>query len=203
MMENLVGRSREFWQAYYPRLQAAFPAHFDGVPVEGFYRAINRVKPSLIRVEADEATYNLHVMLRFEIELELMQGSLAVADLPAAWNAKMQAYFGLTPPNDALGVLQDIHWSDGYLGYFPTYTLGNLMASQLWLTLEQELPNIRSQIAAGKFGDLVAWLREKIHRHGAKFQPMELLKRVTGTGLSPEPYLTYLQTKYGEIYGLS
>jgi carboxypeptidase Taq len=174
----------------------------DNVPVEHFYRAINRVKPSLIRVEADEATYNLHIMLRFEIELELMQGSLAVADLPAAWNARMQAYFGLTPPNDALGVLQDIHWSDGYLGYFPTYTLGNLIASQLWLTLEQELPNIRSQIASGKFGDLVAWLREKIHRHGAKFQPMELLERVTGAGLSPEPYLEYLQTKYGEIYGL-
>jgi carboxypeptidase Taq len=202
MMENLVGRSREFWQAYYPRLQAAFPGHFDNVPVERFYRAINRVKPSLIRVEADEATYNLHIMLRFEIELDLMQGNLAVADLPEAWNSKMQAFFGLTPTNDALGVLQDIHWSDGYFGYFPTYTLGNLTASQLWQTLEQELPNIRSQIASGKFHDLLAWLREKIHRHGAKFQPMELLERVTGAGLSPEPYLTYLQTKYGEIYGL-
>ena len=202
MMENLVGRSREFWQAYYPRLQAAFPGHFDHVPVERFYRAINRVKPTLIRVEADEATYNLHIMLRFEIELDLMQGGLAVADLPEAWNSKMQAYFGLTPPNDALGVLQDIHWSDGYFGYFPTYTLGNLTASQLWQTLEQELPNIRSQIASGKFHDLLAWLREKIHRHGAKFQPMELLERVTGARLSPEPYLKYLQTKYGEIYGL-
>jgi len=202
MMENLVGRSREFWQAYFPRLQAAFPGRFDNVPVERFYRAINRVKPTLIRVEADEATYNLHIMLRFEIEHDLMQGGLAVADLPAAWNSKMQAYFGLTPPNDALGVLQDIHWSDGYFGYFPTYTLGNLTASQLWQTLEQELPNIRSQIASGKFHDLLAWLREKIHRHGAKFQPMELLERVTGARLSPEPYLKYLQTKYGEIYGL-
>ncbi len=203
MMENLVGRSREFWQAYYPRLQAAFPGRFDNIPVEHFYRAINRVRPSLIRVEADEATYNLHIMLRFEIEVDLMQGRLAVADLPGAWNSKMQDYFGLHPPNDAQGVLQDIHWSDGYLGYFPTYTMGNLIASQLWLTLEHDVPKIRSQIAAGKFGDLVAWLHEKIHRHGAKFQPLELLERVTGGGLSPEPYLTYLQAKYGEIYGLN
>jgi carboxypeptidase Taq len=203
MMENLVGRSREFWQAYFPRLQVALPGHFDQVTMEQFYRAINRVRPSLIRVEADEATYNLHIMLRFEIERDLIQGDLAVADLPEAWNSKMQAYFGLTPPNDRLGVLQDVHWSDGYFGYFPTYTFGNLIASQFWQAMERDLPDLRTQIAGGKFTDLVAWLREKVHRHGAKFQPMELVRRVTGTGLSPEPYLEYLKSKFGEIYGLN
>ena len=203
MMENLVGRSRAFWQAYYPRLQQAFPSQLGQVSLDSFYRAINRVRPSLIRVEADEATYNLHIMLRFEIELELMRGNLAAADLPEAWNSKIQEFLGLTPPNDAQGVLQDIHWADGYIGYFPTYTLGNLIACQLWEQLEQDVPNLSAQIAAGKFENLVGWLHENIHQHGAKFQPMELLKHVTGQGLTAQPYLRYLKSKYGEIYGLN
>lgn len=203
MMENLVGRSRAFWTGYYPKLQELFPSQLGGVDGERFYRAINRVAPSLIRVEADEATYNLHIMLRFEIESGMIEGEIEVADLPEIWNTKMQEYFGLTPSNDADGVLQDIHWADGYLGYFPTYTLGNLIASQLWERLESEITDIQQQIAAGQFEALVGWLRENLHQHGGKFEPMELLKRITGQGLNPKPYLDYLTTKYGDIYGLS
>lgn len=203
MLENLVGRSRAFWKAYYPKLQAVFPTQLGGVDGERFYRAINRVKPSLIRVEADEATYNLHIMLRFDIESGLIEGRIDTADLPEIWNAKMQEYFGLTPPNDAQGVLQDIHWADGYVGYFPTYTIGNLMASQLWQALIKQVPDIEEQIAAGEFEPLVSWLREQVHRHGGKYEPMELLERITGEALNAQPYLTYLTDKYGEIYELS
>ncbi len=203
MIENLVGRSRAFWTAYYPKLQTLFPSQLSEVDSEAFYKAINRVEPSLIRVEADEATYNLHVMLRFEIESGLMEGQLEVGDLPEVWNGKMQEYFGLTPPNDADGVLQDVHWADGYVGYFPTYTLGNIIASQLWAQLVSEVPDLEQQIASGKFETLVAWLRENIHQHGGKYEPMELLQRITGGGLDAQPYLDYLTSKYGEIYGLS
>ncbi len=202
MMENLVGRSRAFWRGYYPRLQATFPSELEGVDLETFYRAINRVKPTLIRVEADEATYNLHIMLRFEIEMGLVDGSLAVADLPEIWNAKMQEYLGLTPPDDRSGVLQDVHWSDGYIGYFPTYTLGNLIASQLWVHIQRDLPDLDRQIEQAQFSDLLAWLREKVHSQGAKYEPMELLRRITGEGLTAEPYLQYLTEKYSEIYAL-
>jgi carboxypeptidase Taq len=203
MMENLVGRSLAFWKGYYPRLQAIFPSQLEGVGLQAFYRAINRVKPTLIRVEADEATYNLHIMLRFEIELGLVEGSLAVSDLPEIWREKTRDYLGLTPPDDRSGVLQDIHWSDGYIGYFPTYTLGNLIASQLWQRIRQDLPDLDRQIEQAQFRDLLAWLREHVHRHGAKYEPMELLRRVTGEGLSAEPYLQYLTEKYSEIYELA
>jgi carboxypeptidase Taq len=202
MWENLIGRSRPFWGAYYKRLQEFFPGQLQGVDIESFYRAINKVKPSLIRVEADEATYNLHIMLRFEIELGLLEGSYSVADLPEIWNQKFQEYLGLTPPDDAAGVLQDIHWSSGYFGYFPTYALGNLVASQLWVKINEDLPQLKAQIEQGEFSDLLAWLRENIHQHGAKFEPMELLERVTGNRLTAEPYVQYLQHKFGEIYGL-
>lgn len=200
--ENLVGRSRPFWNAFYPRLQALFPDNLGQVDLESFYRAINKVSPSLIRVNADEATYNLHIMLRFELELALMEGTLAVADLPQAWNSRMQDYLGLTPPDDAKGVLQDIHWSFGGIGYFPTYALGNLVAAQLWETIQKALPDLPGQIEQAEFGALLAWLRQNIHQHAANFEPMELIERVTGAPLSPEPYLRYLKGKFGEIYRL-
>lgn len=203
MIENLVGRSRAFWTAYYPKLQSVFPSQLGGVNSEQFYKAINRVKPTLNRVEADEATYNLHIMLRFDIEVGLIEGSVEVADLPEIWNAKMQEYFGLTPPNDAEGVLQDIHWADGYIGYFPTYTLGNIIASQLWRKVEADIPNLDQQIASAHFSELLAWLREHVHRHAGGYQPMVLLQRITGEGLNAQPYLDYLTGKYEEIYGLS
>jgi carboxypeptidase Taq len=202
MMENLVGRSRAFWRGYYPRLQAIFPSELQGVELEAFYRAINRVKPTLIRVEADEATYNLHIMLRVEIEIGLIEGALSVADLPEIWREKTQDYLGLTPPDDRSGVLQDVHWSDGYIGYFPTYAMGNLIASQLWQKIRQDLPDLDRQIEQAQFRDLLAWLRENLHRHGAKYEPMELLRRITGQGLTAEPYLQYLSDKYSEIYEL-
>jgi len=203
MLENLVGRSRAFWTAYYPRLQAAFPAQLGGIEVDSFYRAINKVERSLIRVDADEATYNLHILIRFEIEADLIEGNLAVADLADAWNAKFEEILGLTPPDDRRGVLQDIHWSDGYFGYFPTYTLGNIISAQLWRKLSADVPDLEAQISRGEFKELIGWLHENVHRHGGKYEPMDLLKRITGEKLSARPYLEYLTDKYSEIYGLS
>jgi carboxypeptidase Taq len=202
LWENLVGRSRPFWSFFYPRLQAAFPSQLGGVPLDAFYKGINKVQPSLIRVEADEATYNLHIMLRLELEIALMDGSLAVGDLPEAWNARMQDYLGITPPNDAQGVLQDVHWSGGMIGYFSTYALGNLVSAQLWEKIAEDMPDIENQIAQGQFANLLAWLREKIHRHGARYEPQDLVQRVTGSKIDPNPYLRYLQRKFGEIYHL-
>ena len=202
LWENLVGRSRPFWEHFYPRLQEYFPAQLGNVDLETFYKGINKVEPSLIRTEADEATYNLHIMLRLELEIALMEGSVEVKDLPEVWNEKMREYLGITPPDDAHGVLQDIHWSMGSLGYFSTYALGNLISAQWWERIHADIPNLDEQIRAGNFADLLAWLREHIHRHGAKFEPQELVKRVTGTGIDPAPYMRYLKTKYGEIYNL-
>lgn len=202
MWENLVGRSRPFWRHFYPRLQAMFPAQLQGVGMEDFYRGINKVQPSLIRVEADEATYNLHVMLRLEVEIALMEGSLVVADLPEAWNTRMQEYLGVSPANDAQGVLQDVHWSSGLIGYFPTYALGNLISVQLWEKIQEDIPGLEAQIEQGQFGELLGWLRSNIHRHGAKFEPQELVQKVTGSKIEPAPYLRYLRSKYGEIYKL-
>ena len=202
LWENLVGRSLPFWEHFYPRLQAYFPAQLGNVSLTSFYKGINRVEPSLIRVEADEATYNLHIMLRLELEIALMEGSLEVKDLPEAWNARMQEYLGLTPPNDALGVLQDIHWADGYIGYFSTYALGNLVSAQLWECVNADIPDLTGQIRSGRFDDLLGWLNEKIHRHGAKLEPQELVERVTGSGIDSAPYVRYLRTKYSQIYGL-
>lgn len=202
LWENLVGRSRAFWVAFYPRLQDTFPAQLGDTELETFYRAINKVEPSFIRVEADEATYNLHIMLRFELEMAMMQDDLAVADLPEAWNAKFDEFLGLTPPDDAMGVLQDVHWSGGMIGYFPTYSLGNLIASQLWAKITEDIPDLERRIERGKFDDLVGWLREHVHKHGAKFEPAELLERVTGKRLTAQPYLHYLRAKFGEIYNL-
>ena len=201
LWENLVGRSRPFWEHYYPKLQETFPAQLKDVELERFYRAINRVEPSLIRVEADEVTYNLHIMLRFELELQLVERKLAVSDLPGVWNAKMKEYLGVEPPNDALGVLQDIHWSSGLIGYFSTYTLGNLLSAQLFKSAQKDIPDLIEQIRSGQFRELLGWMREKIHKHGRKFTPMELIQRATGRELEAESYLEYIREKYSEIYG--
>lgn len=202
MWENLVGRSRPFWKFFYPRLQEFFPGQLGNVPIEKFYKAVNKVEPSFIRVESDEATYNLHIMLRLELEIALMEGTLKVSELPEAWNSKMKEYLGITPPNDAKGVLQDVHWSGGMIGYFPTYALGNLVSAQLWEVINRDIPDLESQIERGQFSALLSWLREKIHRHGAKFDPQELVQRVTGSKIDPQPYVNYLRKKYSDIYGL-
>ncbi len=203
LWENVLGRSREFWQFYYPRLQEFFPAQLGAVSLETFYRAINRVKPSFIRVEADEVTYNLHIFLRFELEQELLEQRLRVADLPDAWNAKMQAYLGLLPSDNALGVLQDVHWSGGSMGYFPTYTLGNVLSLQFYQQTLKDMPGLPDQFSRGEFGNLLQWFKENIHRHGRKFTANELIKRVTGADqIDARPYLTYIKQKYSEIYGL-
>jgi len=201
MWENLVGRSYPFWQHFYPILQSKFPQLAD-LPLDAFYKGINKVQPSFIRVEADEATYNLHIMLRLEIELGLIEGKLAVKDLPEVWNAKMQEYLGLTPPNDAQGVLQDIHWSWGLFGYFSTYALGNLISAQLWEKINQDIPDLDDQFRQGKFDALLGWLRTNIHVHGRKFMPQELVQRVVGSKIDAAPYMRYLRRKYGEIYNL-
>jgi len=202
LYENIIGRSYDFWTCFYPRLKEFFPAQLDEIGIDTFYKGINKVEPSLIRVEADEATYNLHIMLRLELEIALMEGSLEVRDLPDAWNSRMEEYLGLTPPNDADGVLQDVHWSSGYLGYFSTYALGNLVSAQLWETINTEIPDLSEQIRRGEFESLTGWMREKIHRHGSKFEPQELVKRVTGSKIDPAPYMRYLTTKYSRVYGL-
>lgn len=202
MWENLVGRSLPFWQHFYPRLQEVFPSQLANVSLNAFYKGINKVQPSLIRVEADEATYNLHIMLRLEIEIAVIEGNLAVKDLPEAWNTRMQEYLGLTPANDAQGVLQDIHWSFGGFGYFSTYALGNLVSAQLWEKINQDIPVLDDQIRAGQFENLLGWLRTNIHVHGRKFEPQELVQQVTGSKIDPAPYMRYLGKKYSEIYGL-
>ncbi|MCH8960702.1 MAG: carboxypeptidase M32 [Bacteroidetes bacterium] len=201
LWENLVGRSRAFWQRYYPRLQTFFPDQLAGVSLDAFYRGINKVEPSLIRVEADEVTYNLHVMLRFELEQAMVEGRVTVAELPDLWNEKMEEYLGLRPETDADGVLQDIHWSLGAIGYFPTYSLGNLMSAQLFDQAKQDLPDLEARIAAGQFAELLGWLRTNIHQYGRKLEALDILERVTGEGLQAGPWLDYIREKYGEIYG--
>ncbi len=202
MWENLVGRSMPFWELIYPRLKKAFPSQLDGVGLKNFYKAINRVQPSLIRVNADEATYNLHIMLRLELEIAMVEGKVAIKNLPEIWNAKMKDYLGVTPPDAAQGVLQDIHWSYGSVGYFSTYALGNLVSAQLWEQINKDVKDLDDQIRRGKFDGLLAWLREKLHKHGRKFNPQDLVQRVTGSKITPEPYVRYLTSKYTDIYGL-
>lgn len=202
MWENCVGRSRAFWRFFYPVLQQTFHHQLRAIDMEHFYAAINRVKPSFIRVEADELTYNLHIMLRFEIEQDLIEAKTNPEDLPAIWNLKMREYLGVEPPTDAEGVLQDVHWSFGAFGYFPTYTLGNLYAVQFYEQARLEIPHLEDEIAAGQLMVLRRWLRQKIHRWGRMFTPDRLSQRVTGTSVSPEPFLHYVERKYGEIYRL-
>lgn len=202
LWENCVGRSRPFWHCFYPLLQQVFPDQLGGLAFELFYAAINRVQPSLIRVEADELTYNLHIMVRFEIELDLIEGRTRVEDLPAIWREKMKRFLGIVPERDADGVLQDVHWSLGAIGYFPTYTLGNLYAVQFYEQAKLEVPDLEGEIAAGRLTVLTRWLNQKIHRWGRMFSADHLVQRITGKPLSPEPFLNYLEKKFGEVYRL-
>ncbi len=202
MWENLVGRSRPFWQHYFPLVQEAFPAQMNGLDAEGFYRGVNRVKPSLIRIDADEATYNLHIILRFELEQEMITGRLSAADVPGAWDAKMMEYLGVEVPDVADGALQDTHWAGGAIGYFSTYALGNVVSAQLWQRISDEIPDVYEQIGRGEFSQLREWLREHVHQHGRKYMPQELLQRVVGSKMDPKPLLAYLRGKLGEIYAL-
>jgi carboxypeptidase Taq len=194
--ENLVGRSRGFWRWFYPQLQPLFPEALGSIDEETFVRAVSAIRPGLIRGDADEATYGLHIILRFELEQELLAGKVAIHELPEAWNARMKGYLGVDVPDDAHGVLQDMHWSTGMLGYFPTYQLGNVISVQIWEVARSELGDLEEQFARGEFAPLREWLREHIYRHGSIYPPRELLRRVTGSDLDPEPYLNYLQTKF-------
>jgi carboxypeptidase Taq len=203
MWENLVGRSRHFWRHFYPELQQAFPGKLGGVELEAWYRAVNKVQPSLIRIESDEATYNMHIILRFELEQDVLDGDVAIEDAPEAWNARMNAYLGVDVPDDARGILQDMHWSAGYIGYFATYSLGNIVSVQLWERILAEIPDLDEQMEAAEFSALREWLRENVHRHGRKFRSSELLQRVVGSPIDSGPYLKYLRAKLGEIYGLA
>lgn len=201
LWENIVGRSRNFWEYFYPRLQAYFPQQLQGVSLDTFYRAINKVERSLIRTDADEVTYNLHVMLRFELELELLEGNLAVEDLAEAWNERYRRDLGITPPDEAVGVLQDMHWYSGTIGgYFQSYTLGNILSAQIFEAALQANPEIPAEIAAGNFGNLHGWLKNKIYRYGRQYSAAEIIKSATGKDLEIGPYLKYLKTKYGELY---
>lgn len=201
MWENVVGRSRRFWTFFFPLLQETFPEQFSTISLDTFYGAINRVHPSFVRVEADEVTYNLHIMLRFEMEMEMLTGAYPVSEARTVWNDRMQSYLGITPPNDTLGILQDVHWTST-LGYFPTYSLGNILSIQLFETALAEKPEILSEIESGRFDTLRAWLTDRVYHHGRIFEPVDLIERVTGEPLQSRSYMRYLRTKYGEIYGL-
>ncbi len=203
LWENVVGRSRPFWQYFYPRLQAAFPDQLGRVPLDVFYRAINTVRRSLIRTDADEVTYCLHVIIRFDLELDLLEGKLAVRDLPEVWRARYAADLGIAPPDDKDGVLQDVHWYGGLIGgAFQGYALGNIMNAQFYQAALAAHPGIPADIARGEFGVLHGWLKDNLYRHGAKFTANELLQTVTGGPLDVGPYIAYLRAKYGELYSL-
>lgn len=201
MWENQVGRSRPFWEHFFPKLQAAFPS-MQGIALDDWHFAINAVRPSFIRVEADEATYALHIILRFDLEQRMLSGALAIEDVPAAWNSGMRDLLGITPPNDKLGCLQDIHWSSGILGYFPTYALGNLYAAQFYSAAMQQMPDLEDRFRRGDFRALLEWLRANIHQHGRRYRAKELVRRVTGSELSPAPFLSYLKAKGSALYGV-
>lgn len=204
LWENQVGRSRPFWEGCFPKAQTAFPAALGNVTLDDFLFAINDVQASFIRVEADEATYNLHIILRFELELALLKGDLKPADLPDAWNGAFRRLLGITPPDHAKGCLQDIHWSFGGVGYFPTYTLGNLFAAQFMQQVRQDLgsESLDADFRKGEFGRLRTWLVENIHRHGQRYRPGALCERITGRPLSHKPFIEYLRGKFGPLYGV-
>src|SRR5262249_50142122 len=203
LWENQVGRSRPFWEHFFPRARQVFLEALSDVPLDDFLFAINEVRPSYIRVEADEATYNLHIILRFELEQALIAGDLQAADVPGAWDEKFRQLFGLTPPTPALGCLQDIHWSGGGIGYFPTYTLGNLYAAQLMTQARKDLGDLDGSFRRGEFAGLKTWLNEKVHRPGRRYPAGELCRRVTGEPLRPQPLVGYLRQKYAPLYGIS
>jgi carboxypeptidase Taq len=200
MWENFVGRGREFNEFLHPRLVELSGGTLKGFSADAVYKALNAVKPSLIRFEADETTYSMHIVLRFELEQELLEGSLALADLPEAWNSRMRDYLGIEVPSNADGVMQDVHWAAGLIGYFPTYALGNLIAGQLWEKIQQDLPDLHPQIAIGEFSDLREWLRQNVHRHGGKFSSRELLERVVGDPIAVGPFVRHLKAKLSDVY---
>jgi len=202
LWENMVGRSLPFWKFFYPKLQSFFP-YYSQIALADFYPAVNSVKASPIRTQADEVTYNLHIMLRFEIEEALLKRSLEVRDLPGFWNQKIKEYLNIVPKNDAEGVLQDIHWSGGMVGYFPTYMLGNLYAAQLYQAAQKDLPNLEQEFEKGRFGTLLSWLRERVHRFGLVEEAPKLIQRITGQEPSSRPWLEYIKTKFGQIYNLN
>jgi carboxypeptidase Taq len=202
LWENFVGRGKPFWRFFFTEAKAAFPDALADVSLDQWHFAVNDVRPSLIRTESDEATYNLHIMLRFELEQALLREELSAADLPATWNAKMKDYLGVAPPDDARGCLQDVHWSGGGVGYFPTYTLGNLNAAQFFEQARKDLGNVDEQFARGEFAPLLTWLRENIHRHGKRYTAGQLIRRVTGKTLGPEPLMRHLRSKAEELYGV-
>jgi len=204
MWENLVGRSRPFWNRFFPRLQELQPDALAGYDAERWYREVNAVQPSLIRVEADEATYNLHIILRFELEQAMLADEFPLEQLPEEWNRRIWDYLGIEVPSDTEGVLQDVHWSGGSIGYFPTYALGNLISAQIWEQATADVPGLEDGFERGEFGPLRDWLREHLHRHGRKFSPRETLERVAGTAeIDPEPYVRYLREKLASIYGIA
>ena len=202
MWENIVGRSLPFWRHFLPKLQNVFPS-MSGVTPERFHRAVNTVKKSFIRVEADEVTYNLHIMLRFEVENAIFEGKLRTPEIPQFWNERFESYLGLEVPDDSQGCLQDIHWSIGALGYFPTYSLGTIYATQLYDRAKKDIAGLEDQFAAGNFAEFLGWLRRNIHNQGKRHGASDLIKRVTGEGLNEDHFLRYLKQKYGAIYGIS
>jgi carboxypeptidase Taq len=202
MWENLVGRSAPFWEWALPEARKAFGSDLDGLTAKEVYGAMNIVRPGLIRVDSDEATYNLHIMLRFDLERALLSGELPIAEVPGVWNERMRTDLGVTVPDDRRGCLQDVHWSMGAIGYFPTYTLGNLYAAQFWAALRRQLPGLDDSLAAGEFPVLLDWLRNEIHRHGRRFTAPELCRRVTGESLTALPFMSYLEEKVRPLYGL-
>ncbi len=202
LWENMIGRSRPFWQHYLPQLREHFPEQLATVDLDAFYAAINQVETSLIRVEADEVTYNLHILLRFELEMEMVEGRVEVDDLPAAWNQRMEEYLGIRPPDDAQGVLQDVHWSLGLLGYFPTYTLGNLYAAQFFARAQRDMPGLMEQVEAGELGELKSWLNGNIHALGRRLTAGKLVREVTGEALSADYFIDYLEGKFKPLYDL-
>jgi len=202
LWENLVGRSRGYWEFFFPYLQAAFPQQMAGQSAASFYRAVNTVRPTFIRVEADEVTYNLHTLLRFEMEVDLLEGKLEARHAPEVWNAKVKDYLGLTVTEDRLGVLQDTHWASGLIGYFPTYTIGNLASAQLFNKAVADVPSIPDDITHGRFAPLLGWLRQNVHQHARRYLPADLIQVATGEPLTATPYLRYLRQKYSDLYGL-
>jgi carboxypeptidase Taq len=194
MWENLIGRSSAFWRFAYDDLRRALPG-LRAVEPDRFFRAVNRIRPSLTRVDADEVTYNLHIILRFELEQDVVDDRIALSELPAEWNARMEQYLGIQVPDDAHGVLQDMHWAGGSMGYFPTYALGNVISVQIWERALEELGDLDERFERGEFGDLREWLREHLYRLGSKFTPQETIERVTGSKIDAKPYLRYLREK--------
>ncbi len=202
MWENMVGRSKEFWKYWYPKLEKRFPGNLKNISIEDFHRSINTVQPSLIRVEADEVTYGMHVILRFELERDIIEGNVNVSELPEIWNSKMEDILGITPPNDADGVLQDVHWSGGAFGYFPSYHIGNLYGAQIYNDALKKHPTLLQDFEDGNFSNLLAYLRENIHQHGKIYHAKDLIKKITGEDLNPDYFIEYVEKKFYPIYGI-